>query len=468
MSSPYNSTSVSGYNANPPPDDGTSVSTNLVTWAVIKTKLGDPLNTFATSVNSNLTTAFGKILGGGSVVNTGVNYAAGAADQGRLIRTTVANVTITTPDATSVLNPFAFAVLNMSTGNMNVGGFGGTQTIDGSVSAAFPAGTGAILFTDGSNWFTSGQPTATQSVSTPQGRLTLTSGTPVLSGDVSAATAVYYTPYVGNQCPIPNGTVFKQNSFAELTLTLNNTNYVANTIYDVFIFLDPGDGATVRIGSGPAWSTSTAGSGARGSGAGTAEIARLSGQGMYTNNNAMTMRNNATTYSVATKSATYVGSIFIDGTNGQLTCHFSAGQSRKFGVWNAFNRVPIILQAFDSTSAWSYNSATVRQSNAAAGNKNTSFTGLAEEWVHNLFTQNINANSATDASIGIGYNATNAYTGTRAITNDITNNTVTARYPAPPSLGVNNINCCEQVVTSGTMAAKGTILSMNLTSVWNG
>ena len=64
MGALYGGTAVTGYNANPPPDDGTTVPTNLITWAGIKQKIGDPLNTFAAAIDSNLTAAFGKTLDG--------------------------------------------------------------------------------------------------------------------------------------------------------------------------------------------------------------------------------------------------------------------------------------------------------------------------------------------------------------------------------------------------------------------
>jgi hypothetical protein len=101
-------------------------------------------------------------------------------------------------------------------------------------------------------------------VSVPQGYLTLTSGVPVIAATVTAATAVYYTPVIGNLIPIYDGSRFNTVTFSELTLTLNS-NHTANNIYDVFVFKDAG---VTTIGTGPAWNTSAAASGARGTGAG--------------------------------------------------------------------------------------------------------------------------------------------------------------------------------------------------------
>lgn len=158
MANLYSSTSVNGYNANPPPDDGTQVSTNQITWAGIKTKLGDPLNTFASSVDSNISSAFGKTLDGASVVSTAVDYAATAADQGRVINVSVSGKTVTTPDAGTVGAPFLFGVHNTSAGSINLApNATNSQQIDGAAATlVVQAGGSCIVKTDGTNWFTVG------------------------------------------------------------------------------------------------------------------------------------------------------------------------------------------------------------------------------------------------------------------------------------------------------------------------
>jgi len=55
----------------------------------------------------------------------------------------------------------------------------------------------------------------------PGGRLTLTSGTPVTTSDVTAATSVYYTPYVGNKISLYNGWEWIFHEFSELSLSLS-------------------------------------------------------------------------------------------------------------------------------------------------------------------------------------------------------------------------------------------------------
>ncbi len=158
MANPYTPVVVSGYNANPPADDGSAVASNQVLWATIKTKLPDPLKTAIEAVNANNVTAFGKLMGGVSPLSTGVSYAVLAADQGKPIRATASGITITFPDATSVGAPFVFSVLNSSSGNITLAG-ASAQTINGSTSITMAAGDGYTAFTDGSNWFVLGRKT---------------------------------------------------------------------------------------------------------------------------------------------------------------------------------------------------------------------------------------------------------------------------------------------------------------------
>jgi len=298
-------------------------------------------------------------------------------------------------------------------------------------------------------WTAINASSATPAVPPPQGRLTLTSATPVLAADVTAAATVYYTPYIGNLVPVYNGAIMSPTSFSELSLSLV-ASHAANTIYDVFVFSNAG---VLTLVTGPAWSTSTAGAGARGTGAGTTQITRV--QGLWTNAVSMTGRNGSTTYTVGANLGTYLGSIVIDGTQAQVSCHLAYGQVRRWAVWNAYNRRPIVLQAGDATANWTYTTATIRASNNAGDNQVRLFAGLPEETYKITFDQTVEGGSGSAAAqvlaywrTGIGYNSTTAFSGQTnmqrvrvdgATSNvDILNrHTGRATYDAPPSLGVN-------------------------------
>lgn len=154
MAAPYATQAISGYNSNPPADDGSAVSANRVTWANNKSKLSDPLKTLAEAINSQLVTAFAKIIGGGGVTSISTDYAVQSTDQGKLVKAT-ASLALTMADATTVTSPFVHAFLNISGSTITASGSGG-QTIDGNASITVPSGSGFLVFTDGSNWYTSG------------------------------------------------------------------------------------------------------------------------------------------------------------------------------------------------------------------------------------------------------------------------------------------------------------------------
>lgn len=323
-------------------------------------------------------------------------------------------------------------------------------------------------------WTAVNASSATPAVPQPQGYLTLTSATPVIAADVASATAVYYTPFAGNLVPIYNGSSMIPTTFAELTLTLAS-QHVLNSIYDVFVFSNSG---VVTIATGPAWNTITAGSGARGTGASTTELQRVNGY--WTNKVLIAARNGASTYNISANLGTYVGSIYIDGTAGQVTCHRAWGQSRKWGVWNAYNRQMLHLKAGDSTASWVYNTATIRASNGSSANSMTVFAGLPEEGYDTLFTQVVNPAAVATSSrcdILIGYNSTTAGSG-KTGTVEIQENTaaaasrndVVARFWAAPSIGINTISCLENVLASGAsnQVFYGTEANMIMSTKWCG
>ena len=155
MGAPYTEVTVTGYNDNPPVDDGTQSEENRDKWSTIKTKLPDPLKTALEAIDDNVLSAFGKIVGGAGVVSSAISATVGATDQGKLYRATGAGITITTPDATSVTSPFVFGFLNSSTGTVTLDG-NGAQTVNGQASIIIPVNSGGIVYTDGTNWFIAG------------------------------------------------------------------------------------------------------------------------------------------------------------------------------------------------------------------------------------------------------------------------------------------------------------------------
>ena len=299
----------------------------------------------------------------------------------------------------------------------------------------------------------------------PQGYLTPTSGTAIIPGDVASATVIYYTPFQGDWAIIHNGLLLVAYKFSELALTLS-ASQAANNIYDVFLAWNSG---VPVIGTGPSWAAGsggsvTAGSCARGTGAGGTALARSSGT--YVNAASMSLIYNTgagnSTITVAANQGVYLGSLFMDGTAGQVSCYRSWGQSRKWGIWNAYNRNTIALVAGDGTASWNYTTTSIRASNGNTANSLTVFSGLAEEIFSTSFKQRIHpavgAGAVIELQIGIGWNSTSAFSGTIGSVGSITGGgsgtqipygNAFAQYIAPPALGINVVTCLEYDAQDG-------------------
>jgi hypothetical protein len=90
----------------------------------------------------------------------------------------------------------------------------------------------------------------------PQGRLTLSPGEPVMTADQTGKTSIFYTPYVGTSVPIHDGTAFVPTPFAERSNDLTQSSIGKAgpaaagpyQVIDVFVWNDAG---TVRLTRGP-------------------------------------------------------------------------------------------------------------------------------------------------------------------------------------------------------------------------
>ena len=130
MGTKYTNTTISGYNASPPSDDGTAVGSNEVKWSFIKTKIGDALKDFATSINDKLLTHVDE-----SVLDKGTTYTTVAADHKRTINVT-AGVVISLGDATTMAAGYIVTVKNSHTAAITVDLATGTDTLDGTVDGS--------------------------------------------------------------------------------------------------------------------------------------------------------------------------------------------------------------------------------------------------------------------------------------------------------------------------------------------
>jgi hypothetical protein len=93
----------------------------------------------------------------------------------------------------------------------------------------------------------------TAPIAAPGGRLTLTSGTPLTTSNVTAAATLYYTPFTSDRIGLYSGTQWVPVQFSELSLSLAALN--ANTLYDIFAYLSSGAAALEAL----AWTAPTNG-----------------------------------------------------------------------------------------------------------------------------------------------------------------------------------------------------------------
>jgi len=129
MGTKYTTQATSGYNASPPPDDGTQVAANLITWAGVKTKLADVLKTFGEAINTALVSALDLSARAISTPDTAV-----ASDHWKTLQVT-GSTTITLSSAASMGAGYEVGIFNAGTGVVTVALGNAADTING-VSAS--------------------------------------------------------------------------------------------------------------------------------------------------------------------------------------------------------------------------------------------------------------------------------------------------------------------------------------------
>jgi len=200
----------------------------------------------------------------------------------------------------------------------------------------------------GANWrqlVNATSATGSQGNGACEGRLTLTSGTPVTSGDVSGTT-LYYTPYTGNVIDLYDGIgAWQRYTFTELTLALS---VGAGVLVDIFVY---DNGGVPTLAQGTPWSNAT-----------TRALGLARQQGVLVLASDTTRR--------------YVGTISATGTSNTVEDSLA-----KRYLWNYYHRVRRPVQVLESTATWSYSTATYRQANNSTANQIEVVVGVAEDTI---------------------------------------------------------------------------------------
>jgi hypothetical protein len=217
-----------------------------------------------------------------------------------------------------------------------------------------------------------------------EGRLTTESGVPVSTSDRTAQSTIYFTPYNGNRIRLYDGTRWRLYVFSEISLAL--TALVSSGIYDVFVY-DNAGALTLELSA--VWLSNT------------------TRQDALTTQDGVVVKSGATT-------RLHVGTI---RTTGAATTEDSGGgvttqTGGKRFVWNRYNQVRRSLAVFDSTDSWSYATATVRQANAATGNKVEYVTGDAGTSAGAIVLAIGYFNGASvGGRVGVGVDSVTAFSG---------------------------------------------------------
>ncbi len=136
--------------------------------------------------------------------------------------------------------------------------------------------------------------------------------------------------------PLSNGSaLYPYQMPSQFQVTLPTSLVASGNIHDIFI---ANSSAGVMLGVGPVWTTGggsiTAGSGARGTGAGSAQLSYL--DGFRVNTVSMTLGSGSTAISVSSGVAVYLGSIYAS-TTGTVTCHRYMGPEPRCGAYGTLS-----------------------------------------------------------------------------------------------------------------------------------
>lgn len=176
-------------------------------------------------------------------------------------------------------------------------------------------------------------------------RLTLTTGVPVTTANVTAATTLYCTPYKGTNISLYDGvSAWIIRSSAQFSIALGTLT--ADRMHDVFCYDNAGT-PTLEI---LPWTNNT-----------TRATALVYQNGILVKSGATTRR--------------YLGS-FLTTT----TTTTEDSSSNRF-LYNYYNRVSKQMSATEAAASWAYSVATFRQLNNSTANQLNFIVGVAEDCV---------------------------------------------------------------------------------------
>jgi hypothetical protein len=245
------------------------------------------------------------------------------------------------------------------------------EAVVASVTGAFTAGHLAVFSDTSGTIEDGGLPSGSSLNDLCNGRLTLSTGIPVTTTNVTGAIVIYFTPYKGNQIALYSGSMWETLTFTELSISVPATT---NTIYDVFCYNNAG---TPTLELTP-WTNDT-----------TRSVGVVLQNGVYVKNGIATRR--------------YLGSFRTTAVSGQTEDSLT-----KRYLWNYYNRVIRPMKAIETTNSWTYSVAVYRQANGSVANQIDMVIGVSEDAVYAVLNSQLTNSTFTGraVSIGIGLDST--------------------------------------------------------------
>jgi len=256
-------------------------------------------------------------------------------------------------------------------------------------------------------------------------RLSLTSGVPVTTSDVTAAGTIYLSPYKGNRISLYDGANWNVRTSSEIA-TGGVAGGLANTNYDVFCY----DNATVPTLEFSPWASDSA-----------RAIALVLQNGILVKSGAPTRR--------------YLGTLRL--TAAQLYEDSYTNRT----LWNYYNRAYRPLRRTDPLDTWNYTTATWRIAGGNTSNQVNFVIGWSEDAVTaQVHAFSKNTNTLVNMIAGIGYDATNALAsgcltggGMSALANSYVGQD--AHYTTIPAVGYHFLAWIELSDATGTTTWAG-------------
>ncbi len=334
------------------------------------------------------------------------------------------------------------------------------------------------------------------------GRITLTSQVPVTTTDVTGATTIYFTPFMGNEIALYTGTTWKAYAFTQLSLAVPATT---NTMYDLYVY----DNASTLTLEAQEWDSSVVTITIAAPGVVTWGSNPLSNgdQVVFTTTGVLpTGLTAGTTYYVVNRAA---GTFEVAATKGGASIVTTVGQSgvhtahslsthalippsaaidgvyTKFGfttrrylgsfktgavsgqtedslanrlVWNYYNRQNGIGRVLETENTWNYTTDTWRQAFADTANQINMVVGIVEDTIEVQATGLASNGGAVTVYAGIGLNlTTDVIAGSSGMVQGIsgTVHQVSAKYDGYPILGSQSYVWLERSEAAGTTAWYG-------------